>query len=280
VTGLELKNHFSLTSSFEVDALCKPALSSIGVSYFNYIKIYNDDGSRELLTNNNAWIDHFYKNSLFVSAGAIDVEHLLPKGFFLWSELDGDDPIYSQGRESFNIDNGISFVIKREDVTYLYIFASTRDNYRINNFYLRNIDLFKRFIMYFNDKASDLIKDASENRIYLPDKQIIQEDRLNRISISKEVRESFFRHTEIEKFYLKTESDSLYLTKKQAECAFYLIAGATAKQCAQEMNISFRTVESYLSAIKEKVFEATGRRQNKEELIKCLKSSGVASAVF
>src|SRR3990167_9887166 len=245
--GMDLGKHFSLTSSQEVDAICNPILESIGITYFNYLKIHHDDSSRELLTNNAEWIDHFYKNELYKSVGAVDIEHLLPKGYFLWSELNSDDPVYSQGRESFNIDNGVSFVIKRKDVTYLYIFASTRDNSKINNFYSRNIDLFQRFILYFNDRASSLMKEAENNRIYLPERQIIASKKLNQIHMTQHERERFYKNTAVEKYYLLSESDDLYLTKKQAECVAYLLAGATAKQCAMALNISYRTVEGYIT---------------------------------
>lgn len=278
--GLDLQKHFSLNSSMDVDAICSSALNSIGITYFNYLKIYNYDGSRELLTNNSAWIDHFYRNALYNSIAAIDVEHLLPKGYFLWSELEIDDPVYAQGRESFNIDNGISFVIKRKDVTYLYIFASTRDNYKINNFYVRNIDLFKRFILYFNDKASSLMKEAAKNRIFLPEKQLILPDRLQEINLSNLDREKFYKTTDIEKYYLLSETDDLYLTRKQAECAAYMVAGATAKQCARELNISFRTVEEHLLDIKNKIYDATGKKLIKEEMIDFLKKAGIHDVIF
>ncbi len=280
MTSLDLKKHFSLTSGKDVNDICSPALNSIGITYFNYIKIYNEDASRELLTNNASWIEHFYKNSLYKSIGAVDIEHLLPKGYFLWSELNSDDPVYVQGRESFNIDNGISFVIRRKDVTYLYIFASTRDNKCINNFYVRNIDLFKRFIHYFNDKASHLIKETSKNRIYLPEKQIISDKKLKENYITEDERKCFYQETCMDRFYLLSESDSLYLTQKQAECAAYFIEGATAKQCAKALNISYRTVEGYLKDIKEKIFELTGSRLSKDGLISFLKKTGIHDTVF
>ena len=92
--GINLQKHHALTSSTHVKELFSPLLESIGITYFNYIKIYNNDCSRELLTNNPEWIDHFYKKSLFSSIGAVDIEHLLPKGYFLWSELgDGSNPV-------------------------------------------------------------------------------------------------------------------------------------------------------------------------------------------
>lgn len=278
--GMDLGKHFSLTSSQDVGSICNPILESIGITYFNYLKIHHGDSSRELLTNNAQWIDHFYKNELYKSVGAVDIEHLLPKGYFLWSELNGNDPIYSQGRETFNIDNGISFVIKRKDVTHLYIFGSTRDNTKINNFYIRNVDLLKRFILYFKDKGSSLISQAEKNRIYLPEKQIIDTSRLKQHQLSESDRKRFYKKTEIEKYYLLSEADDLYLTRKQAECVAYLVEGATAKQCAKALGISYRTVESYFNDIKNKISLVTGKKFTKEKLISFLKDAAIHDAIF
>jgi len=210
MSGINLEKHFSLNSSSLVKEICDPLLQSIGITYFNYIKIYNNDCSRELLTNNADWINHFYKNGLYNSVGAIDIEHLLPKGYFLWSEMDEKDPIYLQGRDFFNIDNGISFVIKRSDVTYLYIFASDRKQHCINNFYAGNIDLLQRFIYYFTDKGQHLIKEAEENRIYLPCLQQIDSERVNNIVVSDKIRKQFLENAKVDRYYLLHESDNLY----------------------------------------------------------------------
>jgi hypothetical protein len=153
-------------------------------TYFNYIKIYHNDCSRELLTNNADWIDHFYKNALYDTVEAIDIEHLLPKGYFLWAEMDKASPVYLQGRDFFNIDHGISFVIKRADVTYLYIFGANRENHEINHFYAGNIDLLQRFIHFFTDQAQEILKAAEENKIYLPSPQKINAKRVNNIVLS------------------------------------------------------------------------------------------------
>jgi DNA-binding CsgD family transcriptional regulator len=68
-----------------------------------------------------------------------------------------------------------------------------------------------------------------------------------------------------------SESDELYLTQKQAECAAYIVAGATAKQCANELGISYRNIGDYINTIKNKIFHLTGNRTNKEELVNILK---------
>lgn len=275
MNGISLEKHHALTSQEDVRSLCNPILDSIGITYFNYIKIYNKDCSRELLTNNVDWIDHFYKNGLYDSVGTVDVEHLLPKGYFLWAEMDKKDPIYLQGRDYFNIDNGISFVIKRKDVTYLYIFATGREQHAINNFYASNIDLLKHFIHYFNDKGQGLIKEAENNRIYLPKPQEIITDRVNNIAISENIRNQFLHATPVNRYFLFGESDDLYLTAKQGECATLLVNGHTSKQIAKLMDISHRTVEGYILDIKQKIQEKANRPVMKEQLIEILRQSNM-----
>ena len=275
MNGINLENHHVLNSSQYVQEICDPVLESIGITYFNYIKIYNNDCSRELLTNNVYWIDHFYKNSLYNSVGAVDVEHLLPKGYFLWSEMDEKDPIYLQGRDFFNIDHGISFVIKRSDVTYLYIFASKKERHEINNFYVSNIDLLQRFIHYFTDKAQNIIKESEKHRIYLPKPQEINLDRVNNIFVSNQLRKQFLSTTKVNRYFLLNTSDDLYLTAKQAQCASLLTKGFTSKQMAKAMNISYRTVEGYVLDIKHKIQDKTNKILTKEQFIQILRHSNL-----
>lgn len=275
MNGMSLEKHFSLNSSNHVQEICDQILNSIGITYFNYIKIYNNDCSRELLTNNADWINHFYQNGLYHSIGAVDVEHLLPKGYFLWSEMDEKDPIYLQGRDFFNIDNGISFVIKRQDITYLYIFASKREQHAINNFYLGNLDLLQRFIHYFTDKGQNLIKEAGKNRIHLPNPQLVNPHRVNNIILSDKQRKGFLEATPVNRYFLLNESDDLYLTTKQAECASLLAKGLTSKQMAKHMNISFRTVEKYVLDVRHKIQEATNSSLTKERLIQSLRHANI-----
>jgi DNA-binding CsgD family transcriptional regulator len=273
--GLNLEKHFALTSSNLIQQICGPVLNPIDITYFNYIKIYHNDCSRELLTNNPDWIDHFYKNALYDTVAAIDIEHLLPKGYFLWSEMDKTSPVYLQGRDFFNIDHGISFVIKRTDVTYLYIFGTKRENHEINNFYAGNIDLLQRFIHFFTDQAQEILKTAEENKIYLPSPQKINTERVNNIVLSNQVRKNFFENTKINRYFILNESDDLYLTQRQAECAKLFVNGFTAKQISKTIGISHRTIEGYLRDIKQKIQDGVGRVLNKDQLIQILKGSNI-----
>jgi DNA-binding CsgD family transcriptional regulator len=274
MSKLILTNHFSLASAVEVNNICREPLSDSGISYFNYIKIYND-GSRELLTNNPDWIDFFYQNGLYKTAAVVNIEHLLPKGYFLWSELENGDPAYTYGRDFYNIDNGISFVEKTKEATILYIFASTRSNYAINNFYLRNIDLFRRFILYFNDKADKLIKKARNNKIILPEKQIIKNLNLDHNIIGDDEKNAFIKSTIIKKFTIVNNGERIQLSRREAESAAYMVNGYTSKEIAKILGLSFRTIEKFNLKVKAKLAYKT-----KQELENVLTDTGLIEAIM
>jgi DNA-binding CsgD family transcriptional regulator len=273
--GIDITKKYSLRSTQLVKEICDPVLLPIGITYFNYIKIQNHDCSRTLLTNNGEWIEHFYKHALYHSVGAVDVEHLLPKGYFLWSEMNKKDEIYLQGRDFYNIDNGITFVIKRDDCTLLFIFASSPDNNKINQFYISQIDLLQRFIHFFCDKAHQLIQKAEKDRIYLPQSQKIDRSRVNKIILSDKTRNDFYEKTKISKYYLLNESDELYLTRKQAEYASLLIKGFTAKEIAKMKTVSHRTVEGHIQDIRKKLQITLNRTLTKEQILKILSTANL-----
>lgn len=59
-----------------------------------------------------------------------------------------------------------------------------------------------------------------------------------------------------------SETNNVYLSKRQMACARLLLSGMTMKEIAARLNLSHRTVESYIENIKTKM-----RCQNKTELI-------------
>lgn len=55
------------------------------------------------------------------------------------------------------------------------------------------------------------------------------------------------------RYYLKGKYRKIYLTSREAECAFYMLQGKTSKETAKKLNISYRTVEDILQKIKNKL---------------------------
>lgn len=42
------------------------------------------------------------------------------------------------------------------------------------------------------------------------------------------------------------------LSKRESECLYYLLKGSSAKQIALKLNLSYRTIETYVSHLKDK----------------------------
>jgi DNA-binding CsgD family transcriptional regulator len=61
---------------------------------------------------------------------------------------------------------------------------------------------------------------------------------------------------------IESEINKQYLSNRQLQCAHYLLRGMTIKQIAKQINLSPRTVEKYIDAIKDKL-----NCDNKTELI-------------
>ncbi len=57
----------------------------------------------------------------------------------------------------------------------------------------------------------------------------------------------------LERYRLDNYDSNWSLTKREVECLFLLIHGKTAKEIAKFLNISFRTVETYIEKIKNKL---------------------------
>lgn len=63
---------------------------------------------------------------------------------------------------------------------------------------------------------------------------------------------SEFPKSDCSRYYLRGRYQKIYLTPREASCAFYLLQGKTAKQTAKILNLSHRTIEDVLDRIKNK----------------------------
>ena len=253
--------------------ICIPLIKR-GITSFNFVRTYND-GSQINLANTPEWLEYFYKNE-FYQIGAFERHpSKYESGYALWPHLSGQK-IFYDARSYFNIDNGITIIEKQKDSCDFYYFGTTSDNSSIISFYLSNIDLLKRFILYFKEQAHSIISKANQNKIILPnhfenhenptgsENYIIDSSTINKI------RNDFIQETPIKKFWLNGKLEGEYLTEKQIDCVILLIEGKSAKEIAKILDLSFRTVEGHLHKIKEKL-----NCNNKSELIKKLLDLGL-----
>jgi DNA-binding CsgD family transcriptional regulator len=231
----------------EVNKFCLP-LRQFGINFFNYLKVYND-GSIADLNNAPLMTEYFYyKSKLYQSFSPIADRVSFEQGFILGSSFSKQD-IFNIMRDSFDIDNVIFFITKQKDATSFWQFGSNAGNKKIVNFYLNNIELLKIFVTYFKDQNEKLLKqcDANKYKIVSIDNKVqyFSDDSLYPY-INDDVA------TIISQFK-RYQTKSPHLTQRELECLKLCLKGKTAKEIAQIMDISYRTVESHIVNMKKKL---------------------------
>lgn len=242
------KDHITFTSGNDMTEICKPLLK-LGIISFNYVRTF-DDGSQINLSNIPSWLEHFYENEYYTIGAFERHPSHYESGFALWPQLSGQK-IFYDAREYFNIDHGITIVEKQKDSCDFYYFGTTKDNYGILNLYLNHMDLLKRFIFYFKEKAEYIVKQANMNRIILPNHFELHEspdvtEQYYRLKTTQE----FLKETSIKKFPLSGELEGNFLSNKQLNCMIYLIEGKTAKEIGKLLHLSHRTIEGHINNLK------------------------------
>jgi len=234
-------SHITLTSSDAVKDICKPLKSHLGITTFSYVKI-NPDLSRIHLDTNCEWIEFFYKNfERYYKDSLTEASHC-QSGLQILHNL--EDNACIRDSLDFNIGNGIVISTHEKNETELVYFALNHDK---NDSALLNLisnqDLLYKFIPYFREQANPLLAKAKKSLIKLPflnSETSIKS--LNKINLTRKI---FLSDIGLKK--------SPQISPQESEVLRYTANDLTAKEVAQRMGISYRTVEKYIYNLKFKL---------------------------
>lgn len=236
-----------LAACDSMEEICKPLFTHFGFNVFVYVKMFKD-GSTTILSNRGDWLNYFYQ-SQYVNPN-VD-KPAIKAGYYLnLDELDIPDKQIEIAREQFNADNWLNIIQTSSEYHEVYGLATPKGHYQIINTYINNKEELEHFILYFKDKAHDLISHADKNRI-LPASlsatsthQIITKDE------SALIKEKFLRDTTINRFFLKGLPEGKYLTKREFEITKLLAHGKLIKEIAEILGLTHRTVAYYIDNAK------------------------------
>ncbi len=237
-------NHITFTSSADIAEIAKP-LKKLGIIHFTYMRSYHN-GARVYLGNNAEFYDIYLKGKHYLTGNTECKPGLYKEQAILWSTLPNQKIIDDCSR-SRNIDHGIFLFHPQKKYCEGFAFATHAGNDRIINTYLSKMDILITFKEYFREKAETIIHQAEKQKIILPFN--------DKLDISKSLLNDDYRH-------LFTSNNKAPLTKRQLECCYLLMQGKTAKEIANIIGLSIRTVEDYLSHVRSKL-----GCHNKTELI-------------
>lgn len=238
-------NHLYMTAGADMKTMIAP-LQSYDIHYFTYNKHYAD-GRRIRLTTHPHHLKAFLENKYYLT-GNIDANPKLYENQAALLSTLKNQFLVEWVRKDFGVGNGIYIIRKGENFTEYFSFGTKPQNNNIINFYLNNLDYLQNFCDNFKDNGKKLIKLAEKNTLIheYHDKSIDKIITVNNDSIKNKFSK---------------------LTKRENEVALLLLTGATAKEIALAINISFRTVQDYIGSIRNKYHA----RNIRELLIKLIK---------
>jgi len=243
--------HPSFIYADDISYLCEP-LRKLNISYFAHVRI---DHKKQFstLSANPEFLHHYLKNRYYIA----DIHMVNEKqfgDFFVWNgiEFSGQSAKMCNEAANFKVYNPFTIIEKKKDYIDYYHFANATKNKQINQVYLANIDLLKRFIAYFNDhvRRSKLLSKAYNFKFSIAGIQPVAfEDitlALNRDEFSKSVD---IHLNSAQKLYF----ENAVLSKRQSEILQHVIRGKTLKEIAYIMGLSQHTVGHYFEMIKIKL---------------------------
>ena len=250
-------NHFALTASDAIEQICTP-LKLLGITYFHYVKLY-PNGSTVQLINRALHLRDFYAKGLYL-CGRFEYpnQHHVP-GYVLSSTLDSAaQQIFSYAREYHDIDHVLTISKKNQENWGFYHFGGPKNFFSLPSFYLSNLDLLERFILYFHEKAEKIIIQASKQRIYHPTNASTKNSLttlppLDPLEKQNTIRQQFLEQLAMEKFSLIDYGQKIVLTKRETDCLREWFKGYPAREIAQKLAVSPRTVETHIMHVKDKL---------------------------
>ncbi len=228
----------------EIDTICDP-IKQLGITYFHYIKTYSS-GARISLSNYADWMNYYYTNKLYKNPFINKNPFHNYNSCHLWHD-NKDSEIFQQLKINFGIADGITLVDRNKQTCEFYYFGFNKiTRADIKSFYLHKASLLKRFILYFKDKGHHIIEEAGKNKLFL------EKNYTHSTPLSGHTKEiiQFIESTNIKYYRISTSSGSIKFTKKEFLCLRYMLQGCSAKETANHMEISYRTVETHLKNAK------------------------------
>lgn len=184
--------------------------------------------------------------------------------FIVWDdmELSGQSAKMDSDAMSFGIRHTFTLIEKDVHGTHYYHFANNQESRATNQIYLTNLDLLKAYISYFKEKMKScnhlseaynfkFTLDQNDANYHYPANLILPNEKtkldfLSEIGISN-VKTDIFRE----------RISTLNISSREKECLYLWVRGKSTSHIAKELNLSNRTIASYLINIKNKLNAST-----------------------
>jgi DNA-binding CsgD family transcriptional regulator len=235
----------------DIKQICSPLFKNTPIECFSYGRFY-DDGSFFMLTDNDCWLEHYYKNGYKLSP---PISHTILRKKFYYIPICDERyaPMLYDSRNLFHHDHFIAIIEIAQGYYEQFSFGSVPNNISVFNFYLNNMNQLENYTHIIRDKAEKLINKVKKHSIILPS-NIRPSFTSNDFLLTKRDECQLFANTLNNIANFNVKGSNVMLSKRENECLIYLSRGYSSKNIARKLgDVSYRTVEKHIEHIKEKL---------------------------
>ncbi|WP_232505584.1 helix-turn-helix transcriptional regulator [Legionella clemsonensis] len=232
-----------------VTHLCKDLFKVTGINHFSYVEM-NDTGNFIWLGTDSKYFERCIHQQL-VETAPISILKTYPKnGFYLIDIYQEEYKQYSAPVFQLlnHFEYGHSFrILEIADYNRikLYSFDAPLGKRDINHVYLNNLEIFKKFSSYFEDKIT-FIRDKFDANS-LQDNKYAEFIHLWNSSFKQN---GIMDHTLPTMFY--SAESKIQITPREREVLFWYIKGKTSEETAKLLDVSRRTIERHFENLRDK----------------------------
>lgn len=240
-----------LENAAYIDEILTP-LKRFGITTLSLSRVYLDY-TQIYLSNNPAWVADYYQHQFYGNFISCPLASYT-SGVLAWPQ-NSPMEVFKLARERYDSDNGITLIKKQLEFTDFYFFSGSTSNTELIHFYHNHLEIMETFIRYFQDRASKILKQATKHRVQLPSGNFIEPatGAINDPFDSNEIHASLYE-MHLSKYYLQhPDHTGIKLSGRELDCIFALNKGYSAKSIAKSLNLSNRTVETYIDSVRNKL---------------------------
>lgn len=233
-----VKQHVTEERSNEVAKICQPLFDAFNLNFFCYIRVYEN---KETITLSSNHQPVYYAFQSQTSASVT----VVPEGFHLWREYRSEEFLQDE-ISLFGHYSGITIHKALKNYRENILLAAPKENHQAISECFNNQDILGKFVLYFKDKSSVLIKDLAKSKFILPDYMIgSQQEELPNY-------EEFLNLIKTNKIRFDFLDKEIVFSQREYECLQQLSMGRSMKAAGNELGIASKTVEQHVARAKEK----------------------------
>ena len=260
-----------------VEKLWSPLGKNFGINFFGYRRFLPDGSSLGIASQdtwNQYYAAHFLGTLIPLYEEEIQRVSANKEEVFFRVGKTRENCSYEQALGDQGLWNSFAIYLKNHNHIEGFYFTAEVKTPKDLNVYVNNLDPLKLFATHFSQKMAPLMDTAQKSDLYHP--TIAKENYVQKSSKrTPQSVDDMIQSLNIEEFQLPVGGENVIISLREFQCLFLMSKGQTFKEIGKSLDLSPRTVESYINNLKSK----TGT-SSKSELIKLYFKSPYRNLAF